>query len=32
MEKDISGYGGLGNYSINITKAGDMDIVFQRMT
>ena len=28
MEKDISGYGGLGNYSINITKAGDMDIVF----
>ena len=28
MEKDISGYGGLGNYSLNITKAGDMDIVF----
>jgi hypothetical protein len=28
MEKDISGYGGLGNYSINITKAGDIDIVF----
>lgn len=28
MQKDISGYGGLGNYSINIAKAGDMDIVF----
>lgn len=28
MEKDINGYGGLGNYSINIAKSDDMDIVF----
>lgn len=28
MQKDINGYGGLGNYSINIAKADDMDIVF----
>ena len=28
MENDISGYGGLGNYSINLPKSGDMDIVF----
>ena len=28
MEKDINGYGGLGNYSINIAKSDNMDIVF----
>lgn len=28
MEKDINAYGGLSNYSINIAKADDMDIVF----
>lgn len=28
MERDLNGYGGLGNYSVNITKSGDMDIVF----
>ncbi len=28
MERDINGYGGLGNYSINIAKSDDMDIVF----
>lgn len=28
MERDLNGYGGLGNYSVNITKSSDMDIVF----
>ncbi len=28
MEKDITAYGGLGNYTSNISKSGDMTIVF----
>ncbi len=28
MERDITAYGGLGNYSSNISKSGDMMIVF----
>lgn len=28
MERDLNGYGGLGNYNVNITKSSDMDIVF----
>lgn len=28
MEKDINAYGGLGNYSVNLAKSGDMSIVF----
>ncbi len=28
MEKDINAYGGLGNYSSNIFKSGDMKIIF----
>lgn len=30
MEKDISGYTGLPNYTMNISKSGDMTIVFSQ--
>ena len=30
MERDIDGYTGLPNYSMNISKSGDMTLVFSQ--